>query len=206
MTPFDPRLTIIAAEARVKTCHVYHCWQAVKEMGGQFHAAAFAAFAGLEGRHVDSILEALESHDALPERRASSRRGTRLPDDWQAPQDWIDWAVAERRWSPSDCISEAQQFADYWQARSGTGAAKLDWRKTWQNWVRNSRRPNGTYSAPVTSNPIEHREQTLRRIELYERMGRTVEAAEMRRSLDSFANVVPFPAEEHRDLLKTATK
>lgn len=31
---------------------------------------------------------------------------------------------------------EAATFADYWQALPGAKAVKLDWEKTWRNWIR----------------------------------------------------------------------
>lgn len=166
MTPFDPRLPIIAEAARVKTCHVFHCWQAMREMGRQFHVAAFAAFAGLEPHHVERIMRALESNEALPAKRITgTRRGERLPDDFTPPKDWIDWACEMRRWEPADAREECEIFANYWQSRSGQGAVKLDWKKTWQNWVRNSHRPNGTYSASAPQSAeawVEYCEARLR--------------------------------------------
>lgn len=194
MNAFDPRLPLIAAAARVKTCHVFHCFAALREMGKAFHAGAFATFAGLEERHVAAILAALEEHDALPEKRAASTRGQRLPNDWQAPDEWINWAVNTRHWRPDDAREEAELFANYWQARSGSGAAKLDWKKTWMNWVRNSRRPDGDYVVG-TGKPQDYRTSTLRTIALYERMGRTYEAEGLRRDLEQWEagkNVVPF--------------
>ena len=64
MTPFDPRLLIIAAQAKVKTCHAFHCWHAMRDMGGNFHIGAFATFAGLECHHVAAIMAAIEYHAA----------------------------------------------------------------------------------------------------------------------------------------------
>lgn len=191
MTPFDPRLPIIAAEARVKTCHVFHCWQAMREMGRRFHRAAFAQFAGLSDSHVIAIMAALEAHDALPDKRSPvTHRASRLPDDWEVPAEWLAWASETRRWEPAAAREEAEIFANYWQSKSGQAATKLDWRKTWQNWVRNSRRPDGEYRAagPMISTR-EHMERTA---ELYERLGRTNEAQDIRRQLAAQANVVPF--------------
>ena len=79
MLPFDPRLPIIAAQAKVKTCHTYHCWHAMRDMGAAFHLEAFAAFAGLETRHVEAIMAAIEQHAPLTAKRATAARGTRLP-------------------------------------------------------------------------------------------------------------------------------
>lgn len=146
MTPFDPRLQIIAAEARVKTCHVYHCWQAMREMGPSFHIAAFAQFAGLTDGHVTAIITALTAHKALPgPKRDASPRGARLPLDWRLPDDWKIYAIEQRKWAPEDVEKEAASFADYWHSKAGQGAVKLDWRKTWMNWVRNSHRPDGEF-------------------------------------------------------------
>lgn len=191
MTPFDPRLPILAAEARVKTCHVFHCWHAMREMGRAFHIDAFAVFAGLEPRHVDAILAALQAHDALPMKRAVvTHRAERLANDFEPPEDWIQWAVDQRRWTPADASEEAEIFANYWQAKSGQAATKLDWRKTWCNWVRNSRRPDGDYRRPMQM--VSSREHMERTAALYDRMGRTNEAKEIRDSLAASANVIPF--------------
>ena len=191
MTPFDPRLPIIAAEARVKTCHVYHLWMAMREMGQRFHTAAFAQFSGLEDHHITRMVEALNAHDANPDKRSpTTKRASRLPDDWEVPTDWIDWAVEQRRWEPAAAHEEADNFRDFWQAKSGQAATKLDWKKTWQVWVRNSRRPDGDYRPSVNMvSSREHMEQTAR---VYEKMGRDTEAAEIRRKLAGLDNVVPF--------------
>ena len=74
----------------------------------------------------------------------TTKRATRLPDDFEVPNDWITWAIAERQWAEADARTEAASFCDFWQAKGGSAAAKLDWFKTWRNWVRNSRRQNGS--------------------------------------------------------------
>jgi len=191
MTPFDPRLPIIASDARVKTCHVYHCWHAMREMGKGFHVAAFAQFAGLTQDHVLAIMLALEKNETLPQRSGNvSPRAARLPNDWACPPDWIEWAVDLRQWHPSDAEAEAEIFANYWQAKGGKDACKLDWRKTWQNWVRSSRRPDGDYR-PI-GGVYDNREYMQRTAALYDRLGRTTEAQEIRTALAVNANVIPF--------------
>lgn len=188
MGPFDPVLQLVASQARVRPSHVYHTWQALRVQGKQFHAAAFAQFASLEERHILAIIAALTDHDCLPEGRAKiERRAMRLPDDFTAPDSWIEWAVSKRMWAPDDAREEAEIFANYWQARSGAQAAKLNWEKTWQNWVRNSRRPDGTYQPSVARLAYDP-ERQQRLADLYDRMGRTQEAEEIRAQLAS--NVV----------------
>jgi hypothetical protein len=174
MQPFDPRLTIIAAEAKVKTCHVFHCWQAMREMGQAFHVPAFAHFAGLSETHVNAILAALDAHKALPgPKRAAIERGTRLPLDWRLPDDWKAYAIEQRKWEPEEVEKEAASFADYWQAKAGQGAIKLDWRKTWLNWVRNSNRADGTFVSVEgrQHTPVEWRDFCKERVDKASSMG-----------------------------------
>jgi len=64
-------------------------------------------------------------------------RGTRLPADWHLPDDWADWAIEQRPdWTPSHVRHIADCFRDYWSAKAGRDACKLDWLATWRNWVR----------------------------------------------------------------------
>lgn len=78
----------------------------------------------------------------------ASRRGTRLAEDFEPPADWIVWAIKKRGWSREEAIDECECFARYWQAKPGKDATKLDWPKTWQNWVTNSRRANQPTAPP----------------------------------------------------------
>ena len=59
--------------------------------------------------------------------------GSRLSPDWVLPDDWRTWALEQGLRNPD---WEADQFRDYWLAKSGKDATKRDWRLTWQVWVR----------------------------------------------------------------------
>lgn len=63
-------------------------------------------------------------------------RGTRLPSDWIASSEQIDFCRSERPDLNAD--KTAEQFRDYWHAKAGN-ATKIDWNLTWKNWVRNQR-------------------------------------------------------------------
>jgi hypothetical protein len=68
---------------------------------------------------------------------AKTKRGTRLPDGWFP--DRTDAALKlenthDRQW----LARELDRFRDYWQAKTGRDATKLDWTKTWCNWLRNA--------------------------------------------------------------------
>jgi uncharacterized protein YdaU (DUF1376 family) len=61
-------------------------------------------------------------------------RGSRLPNDWTAPQDYIDFCITER--PDLDANQTALQFKDYWIGSAGAKGVKSDWLATWRNWVR----------------------------------------------------------------------
>lgn len=66
-----------------------------------------------------------------------SSRGTRLPDRWfpdRTPAALKLEAAHDHEWLQR----ELEKFSDYWQAKSGQQATKLDWTKTWCNWLRNA--------------------------------------------------------------------
>jgi len=77
-----------------------------------------------------------------PDKSGGSReRGSRLQADFEMPDDWLEWAAAERHWSREGAEAEAANFKDFWLSKTGKDATKMDWRATWRVWVRNSRRP-----------------------------------------------------------------
>lgn len=71
----------------------------------------------------------------LPKTAQKTKRGSRLPDDWTLPDDWREWVRVNCPAAGDAAIDrEALKFGNYWQSKAGQQAAKLDWRKTWQNW------------------------------------------------------------------------
>ena len=66
---------------------------------------------------------------------------SRLPADWSASADDIEFCKAER---PDLVPAQTEQrFRDYWIAQPGVKGRKADWPATWRNWVRNERAPHG---------------------------------------------------------------
>jgi hypothetical protein len=87
----------------------------------------------------------------------SPKRATRLPDDWTLPDDWRAYCLQNRPDLTPDRVAE--DFRDYWRARAGPDAAKLDWAATWRRWVRNQKASNGngTYNGKRRIDPAEQR-------------------------------------------------
>ncbi len=65
-------------------------------------------------------------------RAAPARKATRIPDDFTADADMIEWARAN---TPSVGRTETALFVDYWK-QATRNAEKRDWRAAWQVWMR----------------------------------------------------------------------
>lgn len=68
-----------------------------------------------------------------PEASPKTKRGTRLPDDFTVTE-------AMKAWFAEHCPGvdgprETEKFRNYWSAKSGKDATKVDWVATWRNWM-----------------------------------------------------------------------
>jgi hypothetical protein len=82
----------------------------------------------------------LEPTTNQPQKTSSSSvaRATRIPDDFAVTPEMAEWA---RREVPALIAagrgkSETERFRDYWASEGGARARKVDWIKTWHNWMR----------------------------------------------------------------------
>lgn len=76
-------------------------------------------------------------HQPASKTKQNPKRGTRWPDDAIVPDDWLAEGEGYREMAgkpPIDLRAEALKFANYWAAKSGGAATKLDWKRTWLNW------------------------------------------------------------------------
>jgi len=89
----------------------------------------------------------------------ASPSGSRLPDDWAPPEDWLAWARAEK--PGINALQEADKFRDYWHGVAGAKGRKANWHSTWRNWIRNARVGNGFtgYSNNGSSEPVRRRNE-----------------------------------------------
>lgn len=62
-----------------------------------------------------------------------SKKAERIPKDFTVSQDVLGWSKVK---TPDVNISrEFEKFQNYWQAKSGKDAVKLDWDATLRNWL-----------------------------------------------------------------------
>lgn len=83
---------------------------------------------------------------------ATKRRGTRLPENWKPTENDIRW---QREHGISDLLAHRQleRFANYWVAKAGRDAAKLDWSATWRNWLLKAKDDQPPQAASRPSTP-----------------------------------------------------
>lgn len=68
---------------------------------------------------------------------ARSKKGTRLPEDWQPNPDLIATAT-KLGLSAAQFDREVEKFCDYWASKPGSQGVKLDWDATARNWMRSA--------------------------------------------------------------------
>lgn len=92
---------------------------------------------GLDEPTVDRVLEIFEeAKQAKPKKGGAAdreARGTRLPETWVIPTDWMERAKAMGM-STNEANREAAKFKNYWTNQPGQKGIKLTWPRTWDNW------------------------------------------------------------------------
>jgi hypothetical protein len=64
-------------------------------------------------------------------------RASRLQFDWKPSE--VDFEYAHSKGLPHARIAtEGEKFRNYWTAKAGRDATKIDWSRTWQNWILNA--------------------------------------------------------------------
>ena len=91
---------------------------------------------------------------------ARSPNGARLPSDWALPDEWRDWAEAER--PDVDAIQQSRIFVDYWAAQPGAKGRKADWQATWRNWIRRADAPRGAQRQDAPSKTLQSIQTLMR--------------------------------------------
>lgn len=82
--------------------------------------------------HKDIVLCAKSQK---PKKTPEKKNGERLSRGWELPEEWGKWAE-EQGLSYDEIVLQCDKFKDYWIAKAGKMAVKLDWQATWRNWIR----------------------------------------------------------------------
>jgi len=75
--------------------------------------------------------------------KPAAKRGSRIADDFAVTDDMRDWAQRKAKLAFAEIDFQTEQFVDYWKARTGQIAIKLDWPATWMSWMRKANKDLG---------------------------------------------------------------
>lgn len=88
--------------------------------------------------------------------KAAPKKGTRIAADWQPSR--TDANLAAEQGHTTEWLSDQlERFRDYWTAKAGQGATKLDWDATWRNWIKKAddfARPASGINRPRTASSM----------------------------------------------------
>lgn len=98
-----------------------------------------------------SVEKEINPDSPVGARRAKARphtgpKGSRWAADATVPDDWHDLATLARlkhKLPAIDTKLEADKFTTHWSSATGTRATKVDWCKTWINWILKAEVPRG---------------------------------------------------------------
>lgn len=69
------------------------------------------------------------------------KRAARISEDFHVTPEMKAWAAVKA--PQADLGTETEKFINYWVAKSGKDATKLDWPATWRNWILNAKSSQG---------------------------------------------------------------
>lgn len=98
---------------------------------------------------------------AAGEGSPKTRRGTRITADFGITPEMSEWG--REKCPHVNGRAETEKFINYWTAKSGRDAAKLDWLATWRNWMLTAEeragRPAGATNGHAVAAGISPREE-----------------------------------------------
>lgn len=92
-------------------------------------------------REITMRLEALE--DKLPKAelelvKPKRTRGSRLPEGYVPPNEKVNQMLSELGCDKGSLIREHRKFCDHFLSAPGQKGVKVDWDRTWCNWMRSA--------------------------------------------------------------------
>jgi hypothetical protein len=105
-------------------------------------------------------------------------RGHRLPEDWTPTAKTMTWSREQATTTGVDISTEWAKFRDYWLSRAGAGARKVDWDRTWRNWVREAADRTNRRSGRSSSGMTPKDQKVANILAMGRRMKAEAEAAE----------------------------
>lgn len=108
---------------------------------GNANASTIAMRTHSEGNAPNNQKPITNNQEPKKEQRQQRSRGSRLPSDWKPSEILKAWALKAR--PDLDLETVAERFRNYWVAKAGKDATKLDWDATFRNWVLGEKSGSG---------------------------------------------------------------
>jgi hypothetical protein len=108
-----------------------------------------------------------KSQNPVPAKTApKTDRGSRIPEPFLLTLEMREYAAEKR---PNvNVTEETEKFTNYWRAKTGKDATKLDWKATWRNWILNAGgTPNGTHQQQRRDTNVERLKASGDHLALY---------------------------------------
>lgn len=138
------------------------------------------ATSGWEVRRMDGKSASDINATAMPDRNASTPTATAIEEskkdkrvraerwhpDAVITSDWFDHALTARRRNALPDIDlrlEAERFCNFWSGKSGANATKLDWHKTWINWILKAEAPRNGKAPTANDKFLAGASEAIRR-------------------------------------------
>lgn len=139
------------------------------DLGDDLHER-IKVLAAADDRSVSAQIRIMLQTACKPAKRATkAKQGARLPDDFKVTRAMADWARAE---CPHvDGRREAEKFENYWRAKAGAAATKVDWLRTWKNWFIREEEKWQNRHAPKESTTTQRVAQARQLADEYRRRG-----------------------------------
>lgn len=103
---------------------------------------------------------------------APTKKGARIAEPFILTAEMKQYAAEKR--PDVDPILETEKFVNYWRAKTGKDATKLDWTATWRNWILNARASGNGNGTPKTFRQ-QRNDEAKREGEFVENLRRAVE-------------------------------
>lgn len=92
---------------------------------------------------------------------SKSGRGTRLPEGWLPSETARGWTLAE--YPGVDARTELIKFTNYWLSKTGRDATKVNWDRTWQNWIITAAERSGIRRGQPAGTPTKGTDAKINR-------------------------------------------
>lgn len=131
-------------------------WEAEKANANRMRTASKPHTESQSGSDETAMAREKEREkETTPKGVVPRKRATRIPDNFEVTTAMRKWA-AEKAPNVNGPLA-TEKFINYWTAKSGKDATKLDWVATWRNWMLSDQEKQGQGQQPRFQSAAERK-------------------------------------------------